>query len=308
MSARTDNIVTDFTEQKAEIMLGELNAPEKFHLRCPSCNKLYIVATADIVSSKPQFDCVSCTERFGFQYPPQNFSFVETVLIDKNKSDSLTDSIADKILAQNNAITHEIRVRGFDAQVLGDSEKLTPEYQANKACPKCEAFNDRNSRECYSCHVIFEKLEGLPEDKSLRAQPSLVRKWRELASDFSNIEKHESFLMSCRQLDALKFAEAKYVAMNTVQGGDPLCIKMLERIGTMLSVSLAQQNSVANRQRPYWLKYLFVSPFLTSAFMILVGISNLNHRNMIGGGMAISICAAGLIMMIKGRISYEDFK
>lgn len=273
--------------------MGELTTPEKFHLRCPACNKLYVVASADIANETPEFDCVSCQQRFFFNYPPVDFASIPTLLIEKPFIQ---------------AESHDAAVQNMHQQ-----EFMTPPaLEAQKACPKCGALNQKSGRECYSCHVIFEKLEGLPKDKTLNAQPSLVRKWRELVEDFSNDEKHEDFLISCHQLDALKFAQSKYQTMKEALGEDETCERMLTRLDAMLIVGMKSPKMKggvsAKPQRPTWMKWFFIGPFATSALMVLIGALNLNHRNMIGGGFALAFCAAGLIMMIKGRISYDDFK
>ena len=286
--------------------MGETLSPEQFHLRCPSCSKLYVVASADIANEMPEFDCVSCHERFFFHYPPTDFRQIETVLVSE-------------VFKKNDAISQEMRAQGFQEEAV-----------ATKNCPKCGSVNAKNNEECTSCRVIFAKLEGLPSDPTLNAQPSLVRKWKELVLDFENEAKHDDFIQSCRQMNAVKYAENQYQEMLSAMGQDEACERMLKKIRVTNSVMATQasasvtvpklsQKAVsmatlkgapksAATVRPHWMKYLFIGPFTLSALMILVGMFNLNHRNMIGGGMALGFCAAGLIMMVKGRLSYEDFK
>lgn len=293
--------------------MGELITPNKFHLRCPACNKLYVVSSADITSETPEFDCLSCQQRFFFNFPPSDFTSIQTIAIDRQVDLQKPFRHAEEI----DASVQEMHSVDFIAQEFSTSNaemaKMASEVdsKAARSCPKCGALNDRASKECVSCHVIFEKLLGLPEDKSLRAQPSLVRKWKEVAEDFNNEDKHEAFLMSCRQLDALRFAQSKYQAMKQVLGGDSTCERMLARIDALLVVGI-KSAMVAKEEkasgRPQWMKYVFIGPFATASLMIIIGALNLNHRNMIGGGFALAFCAAGLIMMIKGRISYDDFK
>lgn len=185
---------------------------------------------------------------------------------------------------------------------------VEPGAQEMKSCQKCGALNGRRAKECYSCHVIFEKLEGLPKDPSLKAQPSLVRKWKNLVENFENEELHDEFIRSCHELDALRFAVLKYEDLKAAQGGDPQCDQMIARINSLMMVGLSQKPKTnAAVEKPKWNKYLYWGPFGLSAFLILLGMINLGHRNLIGVGVALACMTAGLIVMIKGRISASDF-
>lgn len=253
-------------------------------MRCPGCTKLYEVESAEIRSETPLFQCISCDCRFSFEYPPQDPSYIECFVVPLGEEPQ-------------------------EAEMASDAARRQAEM---KACPKCAALNGRRAKECYSCHVIFEKLEGLPQDSSLKAQPSLVRKWKNLVNNFSNESLHDEFIMACRELDALRFALLKYEELNAAQGGDPQCVQMIAKINSLMQVGLSQHKpSRAKNQpalnRPRWIKYLFWTPFGLSGFLILMGMINLAHRNLVGVGVALAIMSAGLIVMIRGRISATDF-
>lgn len=258
----------------------------KLKIRCPSCAKLYEVQSEDIHSEAPLFQCISCETRFSFEYPPPNPLSVECFAVDMiEKSPQTADSGAQVTL-------------GTIAQ-----------QEATKSCPKCGALNAKHSKECYSCHVIFEKLAGLPKDPSLKAQPSLVRKWKNLVENFGNQDLHEEFILACHELDALRFAALKYEELKAAQGGDPQCDQMIARINSLMMVNLAQKplGKTEGPARPKWQKYLYWGPFGLSALLILLGMVNLGHRNLIGVGVALSFMTAGLIVMIRGKISISDF-
>ncbi|XGC81850.1 hypothetical protein ACES2L_05060 [Bdellovibrio bacteriovorus] len=258
----------------------------KLKIRCPSCAKLYEVASDDIHSETPLFQCISCESRFSFEYPPTDLANVQTFMVTLNAVDT------------------------GDAQHQEEpvAEKVSQEM---KACPKCAALNGRRAKECYSCHVLFEKLDGLPKDPSLKAQPSLVRKWKNLVENFDNEDLHEEFIMACHELDALRFAIYKYEELKAAQGGDPQCDLMIARINSLMMVGLSQKPVLGAKKeeavKPKWQKYLYWGPFGLSALLILLGMVNLGHRNLIGTGVALAFMAAGLIVMIKGRISLSDF-
>jgi ribosomal protein L40E/DNA-directed RNA polymerase subunit RPC12/RpoP len=253
----------------------------KLKFRCPSCAKLYEVQSEEISSETPQFQCLSCESRFAFSYPPEEPTSISCYLIPTETRAS--------------APANEVEEAS---------------HSAMKACPKCGALNGRRSQECYSCHVLFWRLEGLPVDTSLKAQPSLVRKWKKLVDDFENELLHDEFIISCHQFDALRFALLKYEELKTAQGGDAKCVQMIARINTLLSVKLAQSEARGPREskeRPKWRKFLFLAPFALSSFLILAGILNLAHRNLVGVGVALAFMVAGLIIMVQGHLSLSDF-
>ena len=261
----------------------------KLKVRCPSCTKLYEVESDDILSNMPVFQCISCDSHFGFEYPPKNPQEVAAFIIS-------TESRAKQNSKTNVA-----------------EQQITPP-SSMKACPKCGALNGPTHSECYSCHVIFERLEGLPQDNSLRAQPSLVRKWKNLLENFADEKLHDEFIRSCRELDALRFAMMKYEEIKAAQGGDALCDQMMAKINGLMMVELAQHPTAAAAKksdeksiRPKWQKYLYWGPYSLSALMILWGVLSLGHRNLIGVGVALTCMTSGLIVMIRGRISLSDF-
>lgn len=258
----------------------------KLKIRCPQCVKLYEVESEDIRSEAPLFQCISCQTRFGFEYPPADPANILCFEI-SNQPETLT------------------------AAKQQESVSAEPGGSEMKNCPKCGAMNGRKSKECYSCHVIFERLVGLPSDASLKAQPSLVRKWKMVLENFENQELHQNFIRSCHELDALRFAAMKYEEIKSAQGGDALCDQMIAKINSLMVVGLSQKASTKriedNPTRPSWLKYLFWSPYTISAMMILYGMINLGHRNLIGIGVALTCMSTGLIVMVRGKISLSDF-
>lgn len=223
-------------------------------IRCPSCAKLYEVENDDITSETPLFQCISCESRFSFEYPPadpKNVICFKVSLEQPEPEPPSKEETFASILKSERAIDAERQ-----------SMETEPGSQEMKSCPKCGALNGRRSKECYSCHVIFEKLEGLHKDPSLKAQPSLVRKWKNLVENFDNEDLHDEFIRSCHELDALKFAIMKYEDLKSAQGGDPQCDQMIARINSLMMVGLAQKATMRPSQqtKPKWNKYLYWGP------------------------------------------------
>ncbi len=254
-------------------------------VRCPSCEKLYQVDFASIMSTSPYFQCVSCPTTFTFDFPP-------------------TDSL--KIVSR---------------RVLPESEITTP--VAMQVCSRCGHQSEKTLKECPACQVIFSKLEGLPQDPSLRAQPSLVRRWKEILSDFDNSRLHEEFVEACRRLDALAYATAQYKELNQLQGGDPICEQKLKLIEELAHKKLRPSSSVPSRMKksevlsakvtsdvklgPLWLRCLLAAPVLIGVLFVLIGLTGFAPRNMFGAGMAMTFLSLGLVAAVKGRLSLQDF-
>jgi hypothetical protein len=277
---------------------------EKLRLRCPTCSKLYEVNAADITGPSPQFDCIACSTRFSLELSKSSGAEapeVKTKIISKNADAEVALSFQQELEKQTYAALQH------DGEMA--SKDLT------HACPKCGAVNDKKSAECYSCHVIFEKLEELPLDPTLRAQPSLVRKWKNLVLNFDNKDLHEEFLRSCHELEALRFAILKYEELQKAQGGkDDICESMIFKAHGLLSVTLSSKSDGDRRQKKEpatpvaaWHKYVLMVPLSVSLIMMLMGFFSLSLRNLVGAGVATMLLTFGLILFWKGRISLSDF-
>ncbi len=250
---------------------------ELFQLRCPSCAKLYEVNGADIQSSTPQFQCVSCTKKFSFSYLPGFLDDIICYEIDAEDQVSLKASIKPSVQAS--------------PEVLSSPRP--------RSCPKCGTANPLQAAECSFCQVIFARLEGLgQEEQQLRAQPSLIRRWRLVADDFENEAKHDDFIKSCQQLGALSFALKKYQDLRLAQGGDAICDRMIQRIHALTHVV----SSVPAKTPWTWRSYSIAALYMLSVMMILWGAFSLSHRNLIGLGVATACLATGLVLSFRGPV------
>lgn len=237
------------------------------------------------MSTSPHFRCVSCPTTFTFDFPP-----VDPQLI--------------------------------LCRAVETGENPTP--VAMRKCPRCGKECAKSFQECPSCQVLFERLEGLPTDPSLRAQPSLVRRWKELLEDFENAELHEGFIEACRRLDALAFAASKYRELSQIQGGDPLCEQKLKLIDELVQKKLlatasprpqmAKKEPVSpfaeDQQKnlsPVWMRWLLAAPILVGFLLFLVGLGGWAPRNTVGAGLSIGLLGLGVVMAVKGRLSLRDF-
>ncbi len=314
----------------------------KLKVRCPSCAKLYEVESEDILNEAPLFQCISCESRFSFEYPPSELDKIPTFIVNNPQQLLTKDSAMDSLDYSNSmnlnvslsiesfiagGAKHQVVRKVHTAKSLRDatqvpivSRETKPNQRAaNEAhimsCPKCGALNVNGLVECYSCRVIFDRLIGLPQDTTLRALPSLVRRWKNLLENFDDQALHDDFIRNCHALDALRFALLKYEEIKSAQGGDFLCDQNIAKINSLLLVKLAQNSNlskvkhgdVRDNSRPQWIKYLYWFPYVLSSLLMFWGMISLGNRNLIGVGVALLCMSSGLIVMIKGKISVSDF-
>lgn len=242
------------------------------HVRCPSCLKLYQIDVGQIFSTTPHFQCVDCETKFTFDFPPP-----------------VPDQITTRKVVERLA------------------SPLSPKV---KKCLKCGAESPESAIECHACHILFEKLEMIANEKGVYTQPSLVRRWKELVQDYNNEELHQEFLGLCDQMEALEFARQKYDQIRRLQGGDVTADQMIARIEALRMVKAEQkaQNDKPKPEKPLalWAKILLALPFFASFLLIMLGFSHSMWRNMIGTGFAVGLLSYGLIVFVRGRLHWRD--
>lgn len=143
-------------------------------------------------------------------------------------------------------------------------------------------------------------------------RPFVIRKWKSLLEDFENENRHLDFIETCKKLDCLHFAVFKYGELNTEAGGDPICQNKLAELNFIqknLENNLSKDLPVSyswldkkyyTRQRLFW-----ISPFVLSMILILTGFMSLSFRNLVGVGVAIGVFSIGLMLMLKGKITFN---
>ena len=199
--------------------------------------------------------------------------------------------------------------------------------------------------DCKACHSIFtfqfppigdgsenpevatflvqnssENLEETPA-VILQAEPSLVQLWNHIFEDYDDHERHEDFVKRCIELEALSYAQTKYQELKAALGSDELCDRYLLQIEARMLVKSDLKTRAANAQSQAldlklfavwlqarnWKKVIYWAPVVLGTLMVLIGFSNLNLRNMIGVGVAVTFLGYGLITILYGRIQVSDF-
>lgn len=263
-------------------------------VRCPACQKLYEVDPVHIKSLSPHFECVACHSLFSFDFPPTNPADIPTRRVQLEKS-RIERSVPPGTLMAN----------------------------TGKNCNQCGSLNLVGSEVCYSCQAPFEFNESkISNVDNKTPESSLLNLWGRIFTDYENEELHLDFIKQAEKTDSLEFALKKYKELKEAQGGDPLCHKMLLQIELIRkSFEVQKQKGPAQREMPMtwkdfwvwlrkhnWQRILLWMPAIISLFIIVLGISNLGTRNLVGIGFAVCILSYGILIMIRGRpLQVSDF-
>lgn len=254
-------------------------APLFLRVRCPQCGKIYRVDSRDIHSSRPHFECLVCLSIFAFDFPC--------------------------------ATPLNVKARLLKASDAPLTEQGETRPQDVRACPKCSALNAKGVKECRSCGVLFERLEGLPLDPKLRALPSLVRAWQELMEDYENITKHLAFVSRCEELQAIPFALKKYKDLKEAQPQDRIAQEMVYRVLARRFARRAEKMKsnpvIAFLVRLNWARIGKMIPWTVSLMLIMIGLSRPELKNLAGIGTSILFVFVGLVLFFRGRLRLSDF-
>lgn len=248
-------------------------------MRCPVCQKLYAVDTANIKSLCPQFQCMACRSHFCFDFPPLEPSSIPTR----------------RILVQGES-THDLEL---------------------KTCPKCGTLNPATCDHCQSCQAAFEFGEFQGQNLNHKIEEpkpvSLDQFWMRIFSDYEDPELHEDFLKVCQKENQLEFAFKKYNDLKLAQGEDSRCQEMIDRIDALrfkpfhvqpltnkVSRDIREGGAVWTQAiswlKEHWRQVLFWTPASLSVILVILGLSNMAFRNMVGIGIAISILSYGVLV------------
>lgn len=276
---------------------------DHLRVRCPSCSRLYQIDVRGVFTSEPHFQCLSCPTTFTFDFPPPNPATITTKAV----------------VSRSSASAGPVR-----------------------ACVRCGAMSPRSSPECLSCHVLFDRVEGLPQDPALKVRPSLVRLWREVLEDYAADAKHMAFLTACREQEALAFARMKYEEIGRLQGKDPVAENMIGRIDALESVARSER-SVAAEEAPataarealtatvgsefaslltggapanappepgwfFWVRVGMTVPFAVAFMLVVWGFSQGGNRNMVGAGIAVGLLSYGVLNGLLGGFSLKNLR
>ena len=241
-----------------------------FNVRCPCCDKLYRIETAQIISASPHFACKVCHAVFSFNKPTSETRFVKAQVVSAARLHQITEV----------------------SELHAESSHLFK-------CKKCGSWNTKNATDCVKCGVNFSRLEeSFDPLTEMKVMPSLVRAWSELVQDFNNLQKHISFVSRCEELQALPFALKRYEMLREIQPQDRIADQMWKHVMLKAQGLQAVQKISGVHQRLPWATLRKCAPFVLVGLCVFFGLLESQNRNLLG-------VAAALLFLIVGSRAFQ---
>ena len=100
------------------------------------------------------------------------------------------------------------------------------------SCPECGYENPKGSVSCKRCLLIFEIYVKyhMRANSQVNGPRKLEEKWKELLTDYDNIEKHEAFISDALKDKNLQFVSQQYRKMLDMNAADEIAKKMIDKI------------------------------------------------------------------------------
>lgn len=256
--------------------------------RCPHCEQLYEVS-AEAANLESVFQCTRCSSVFS------------------------VDFSLESPLERTVETAHLFSTDQTSAQLEGT--KAVTELSSQKCCPKCSQSIKLSEDHCIKCQVIFEKMDLMKPER--RVHPVLLKAWKSLVADYQNKEKHSQVHLLAIKHNELNWVVEKYQELKATFGGD-------DRLGDeMLSKLFAQaqrqtaltetQGSAPLLWMPSWARSVVLQVqsglarfgvFILGALaisLIVFGLTNNGHRNLIGLGVSLLSLIFGFQTMIRPK-------
>lgn len=282
------NVKTDFesVDSQSSVDLhasGEMSVGHaEIHMRCPSCYKLYAVDPSTIYVNKPEFECVSCPQKFWISFP-EALEHSEIVAFpiewhEQYKSElSREEEMA--IEAQSDTLNPELveKITKNFSEVIKDP---APEKTAGI---RKVGFVDEVQTELNSEYWFLEKS------------------WDKVLNNYDVKNIHKEFIHSARAKHSLEFALGKYKSFCEVNGHDDISKEMKTYCEKLIQDYAIHKSVLGNEPKKGLKKYLKFLPWVVlsiSAGLIGLGFSHESLSDLAGFGFAL-IFLTGALSLLK---------
>lgn len=269
---------------------------ESIHVRCPQCAKLYSVDRAEIRTEKPQFECIDCRSRFWFSFPPP-------IDAKEVRAFRIGESAA---AGQPDVPTRITQIPTLQPSPPA-SEDVDPtrswrsieEKVSTFICFKCGFANQKGSRECSACGVVFEKLKKAKGaiKESVVASLELKRLWDEVLENYSHESKHEIFLKMALAQKNLPYASQQYRMILEANPADEIAARMRDKIINIATFTYVPPKRETVNKKPIPFPAIFTG---LGFFIVLLGLTFPPLRDLVPIGAV--FCTVGLLTMGLKRL------
>lgn len=108
------------------------------------------------------------------------------------------------------------------------------------SCPECGYENQKGSRACERCLLVFEKYERKKtqsEGIQVRSSQKLEAQWQAILTDYENYALHEKFVSDAASEKSLPYASKQYKNMLDINAADEMAKKMIDKIIQVATVT-----------------------------------------------------------------------
>ncbi|MDC0980203.1 hypothetical protein OAQ84_00560 [Bdellovibrionales bacterium] len=254
--------------ESAKVPLGGQMA---VRVRCPDCFKQYSVQAAEIVESKPRFECLDCKTQFWIAYPEvleqeEVIGFPVDWINTPGQRALENDALPEESAKSEPAISTQFelkedleQLRFLEPESPKESEQVDKEFNAEVTesvgefpCPKCGGMNRGGVRECGECGVFIDLCRALKKEESfpLFRPPSkrLREIWELVLENFEDEERHQNFIRAVQESDQLPYALSKYGAILKAYPEDEISCRMRTQLEA-LAVQRAMGDAEAERSQ-----------------------------------------------------------
>ncbi len=240
---------------------------ESFRVRCPHCNKLYLVQFHDIQEAKPRFECVQCHSRFWLSLPDMDLSN---------------------------------ELQGIPLQVKEVPQKPKAPVKETEPCPKCFKLVALHANECKHCGVMLGKARaGLDfVDNIPQRSGTLESAWRRVMADYGDEASHTEFIRMSQTERNLPYAAAQYGQMLKLMPTDEVTKQRISEIQNLGNVMMPAR---AEKRSGYMYPRLWQIPLLGATILIVVGMVLPMFRNIVGVGAAFLFLGIAMQLQLRRR-------
>jgi hypothetical protein len=280
------NIQNNTHQKDAETSTSIVSSNQKpeIRMRCPGCFKLYAVDPLTIYVEKPEFDCVSCDQKFWISFP-EALEHSEIVAFPIEWSEQYKGELE---LEQSLAIEPQ---ESLNPELV---EKISKNYSENFS----EVIKDPTPEKTSGIRKV-----GFVDDINSELNSEfwfLEKSWDRVLNNYDDKSIHKEFILSARAKQSLDFALGKYKNFCEANSHDTIAKEMKGYCEKLIQDFAIHKSVLGNEQKGVkkYFKYLPWIVLSLSAGLIGLGFSNEGLSDLAGFGFAL-IFLTGALSLLK---------
>lgn len=260
----------------------------EIRMRCPSCYKLYSLDPNTVYVEKPEFNCVSCEQKFWISFP-EALEHNEIVAFPIEWSEHFTPELQTDsfIEAQENNLGQEPVAETLSSELI---EKISKNFS--------EVIQDPTPDKTSGIRKV-----GFVDDVNSELTSEywfLEKSWDKVLNNYDIKSIHKEFIHSARAKQSLDFALGKYKNFCEANGHDQIAKEMKTYCEKLIQDHAIHKSVLGNEPKGFkkYSQYLPWAVISFSAGLIGLGFSNEGLSDLAGFGFAL-IFLTGALSLLK---------